>query len=95
MTVGDAIAEMDASRFRKLGVPTIPVNTGKECYTDAKLTENAPNDAYLENTCLLIIENAGNFICPVDFNLGESLRVVIVSMIETILSSSIPRYSRR
>ena len=69
--VGEAITEMDASRFRKLGVPTIPVNTGKECHMDAKPVENAPNDIYLENTCLLIIENVGNFICPVDFNLGE------------------------
>ncbi|MDR7666795.1 hypothetical protein RG963_13600 [Methanosarcina sp. Z-7115] len=46
--VGDAIAEMDASRFRKLGVPTIPVNTGKECYMDAKPVENTSTDAYLE-----------------------------------------------
>ncbi|MCO5382879.1 MAG: hydrogenase nickel incorporation protein HypB [Methanosarcina barkeri] len=80
--VGDTIAEMNASCFRKLGVSTIPVNTGKECYTDAKIIENAPAYAYLENICLLIIKNVGNFICPVDFNLGESLRVVIVSVTE-------------
>ncbi|MGA9189053.1 MAG: hypothetical protein WB014_10985 [Methanosarcina sp.] len=80
--VGDEIAEIDASRFMKLGVPTIPVNTEKECHMDAKPVENAPNDIYLENTCLLIIENVGNFICPVNFNLGEYLRVVIVSVTE-------------
>lgn len=74
--LGGAIVEMDVSRFRKLGVPTIPVNTGKECYIDAKLVKNAPTYAYLENICLLIIENVGNFICPLDFNLRESLRVV-------------------
>jgi hydrogenase nickel incorporation protein HypB len=79
---GDVIAEMDASRFRKLGVPTIPVNTGKECHLDAKLVEKALNEIDLENTDLLIIENVGNLICPVNFNLGEHLRVVIVSVTE-------------
>jgi len=79
---GDVIAEMDAFRFRKLGVPTIPVNTGKECHLDAKLVEIALNEIDLENTDLLIIENVGNLICPVDFNLGEHLRVVIVSVTE-------------
>jgi hydrogenase nickel incorporation protein HypB len=79
---GDVIAEMDAFRFRKLGVPTIPVNTGKECHLDAKLMEKALNEIDLENTDLLIIENVGKLICPVDFNLGEHLRVVIVSVTE-------------
>ena len=66
---GDVIAEMDASRFRKLGVPTIPVNTGKECHLDAKLLEKALNEIDLENTDILIIENVGNLICPVDLSL--------------------------
>jgi hydrogenase nickel incorporation protein HypB len=79
---GDVIAEMDASRFRKLGVPTIPVNTGKECHLDAKLVEKALNEVDLENTDLLFIENVGNLICPVDFKLGEHLRAVIVSVTE-------------
>jgi hydrogenase nickel incorporation protein HypB len=79
---GDVIAEMDASRFRKFGIPTIPVNTGKECHLDAKLVEKALNDIDLATTDLLLIENVGNLICPVDFNLGEHLRVVIVSVTE-------------
>lgn len=79
---GDVIAEMDASRFRKLGVPTIPVNTGKECHLDAKLIEKALEEVDLDNTDLLIIENVGNLICPVDFKLGEHLRVVVVSVTE-------------
>ena len=79
---GDVIAEMDASRFRKLGVSTIPVNTGKECHLDAKLLEKALNEIDLENTDILLIENVGNLICPVDFKLGEHLRIVIVSVTE-------------
>ncbi|HWQ49219.1 MAG TPA: hydrogenase nickel incorporation protein HypB [Methanosarcina sp.] len=79
---GDVIAEMDASRFRKLGIPTIPVNTGKECHLDAKLVEKALDEIDLNSTDILLIENVGNLICPVDFNLGEHLRVVIVSVTE-------------
>ncbi|HHV25036.1 MAG: hydrogenase nickel incorporation protein HypB [Methanosarcina sp.] len=79
---GDVIAEMDSSRFRKLEVPTIPVNTGKECHLDAKLVEKALGEIDLNNTDLLLIENVGNLICPVDFKLGEQLRVVVVSVTE-------------
>lgn len=79
---GDVIAEMDSSRFKKLDVPTIPVNTGKECHLDAKLVEKALDEIDLSNTDLLFIENVGNLICPVDFKLGEHLRVVIVSVTE-------------
>ncbi|AYK15610.1 MAG: hydrogenase nickel incorporation protein HypB [Methanosarcina flavescens] len=79
---GDVIAEMDSSRFRKLDVPTIPVNTGKECHLDAKLVEKALDKIDLDNTDLLLIENVGNLICPVDFKLGEHLRVVVVSVTE-------------
>ncbi len=79
---GDVIAEMDSSRFRKLDVPTVPVNTGKECHLDAKLVEKALDEIDLNNTDLLLIENVGNLICPVDFKLGEHLRVVIVSVTE-------------
>jgi hydrogenase nickel incorporation protein HypB len=79
---GDVIAEMDASRFRKLDVPTVPANTGKECHLDAKLVEKALKEIDLKNTDLLIIENVGNLICPVDFKLGEHLRIVAVSVTE-------------
>ena len=75
---GDVIAEMDSSRFRKLDVLTIPVNTGKECHLDAKLVEKALDKIDLDNTDLLLIENVGNLICPVDFKLGEHVRVVVV-----------------
>ncbi len=73
---GDVIAEMDASRFRKLGIPTIPVNTGKECHLDAKNWWKKPwMKLILIARTSLLIENVGNLICPVDFNLGEHLRV--------------------
>ena len=74
---GDVVAQMDASRFEKLGVRTVAANTGRECHLDAKLVERS-----LEDIDILFIENVGNLICPVDYKLGEHVRVVVVSVSE-------------
>lgn len=79
---GDVIADMDAGRIAKLGVATIPVNTGRECHLDAKLVEKALKSVDLGNIDLLLMENVGNLICPADYRLGEHLRVVVVSVTE-------------
>jgi hydrogenase nickel incorporation protein HypB len=79
---GDVIADMDAGRIAKLGVTTIPVNTGRECHLDAKLVEKALKSIDLKNIDILLMENVGNLICPADYKLGEHLRVVVVSVTE-------------
>jgi hydrogenase nickel incorporation protein HypB len=79
---GDVIADMDAGRIAKLGVTTIPVNTGRECHLDAKLVEKALKSIDLKNIDILLMENVGNLICPADYQLGEHLRAVVVSVTE-------------
>jgi hydrogenase nickel incorporation protein HypB len=79
---GDVIADMDAERIAKLGITTIPVNTGRECHLDAKLVEKALKSLDLKDVDILLIENVGNLICPADYKLGEHLRVVVVSVTE-------------
>lgn len=79
---GDIVASIDASHFEALGVPTIGMNTGKECHLDAHLVEHALKKLPLRDLDLLFIENVGNLICPVDYILGEHKRVVIVSVSE-------------
>ena len=79
---GDVIADMDAARFEKLGVKTIPANTGKECHLDAHLISRCLKTNDLTGYDLLIIENVGNLICPADFDLGEDMKIVIVSVSE-------------
>ncbi|AKB85391.1 hydrogenase nickel incorporation protein HypB [Methanococcoides methylutens] len=79
---GDVVAEMDASRFERLGVRTVAANTGRECHLDARLVERSLADLDLKNIDILFIENVGNLICPVDYKLGERVRVVIVSVSE-------------
>jgi hydrogenase nickel incorporation protein HypB len=49
---------------------------------DAHLVKHALEDMPLENIDLLFIENVGNLICPVDFDLGSHLRMVVISVSE-------------
>ncbi len=79
---GDVIARIDAARFEKYGIPTIGLNTGKECHLDAHLVEHGLSELPLDSLDLLFIENVGNLICPTDYELGEHERVVIVSVSE-------------
>ena len=79
---GDIVADIDADRFKRYGVPVIAMNTGKECHLDAHLIENALDQLPLDDLDILFIENVGNLICPTDYSLGESKRVVIVSVSE-------------
>lgn len=79
---GDVISKFDANRFEQYKVPVVGLNTGKECHLDAHLVEHALNDLSLEDIDLLFIENVGNLICPVDFDLGSHIRMVVVSVTE-------------
>lgn len=79
---GDVVADMDAARFRKWDVTTVAANTGRECHLDAKLVEQSLTQVDLDATDIMFIENVGNLICPVDYRLGEHVRVVVVSVTE-------------
>ncbi|MDP3065358.1 MAG: hydrogenase nickel incorporation protein HypB [Methanobacteriaceae archaeon] len=79
---GDVISKYDAGRFESHNVPVVGLNTGKECHLDAHLVEHALHDLPLEEIDLLFIENVGNLICPVDFDLGSHLRMVVISVSE-------------
>lgn len=79
---GDVISKFDAGRFEKYNIPVVGLNTGKECHLDAHLVEHAFGDMPLEDIDLLFIENVGNLICPVDFDLGSHIRMVVISVSE-------------
>lgn len=79
---GDVISEFDAGRIEKHDVPVVGLNTGKECHLDAHLVGHGIADLPLDDLDMLIIENVGNLICPVDFELGSHLRMVVVSVTE-------------
>lgn len=79
---GDVISKYDAGRIERHNVPVVGLNTGKECHLDAHLVGHGLGDLPLDNINLLIIENVGNLICPVDFQLGSHMRIVVVSVTE-------------
>jgi len=79
---GDVVASLDAGRLERLGMPTVPLNTGRECHLDAHLVSHAIERLPLSELDLIFIENVGNLICPADFDLGAHARVVVVSVTE-------------
>ncbi len=79
---GDVISDIDAERLKKLGIPVIGVNTGRECHLDAHLIQHSLGKLPLNEIDLLFIENVGNLICPVDFALGTQRNITIVSVSE-------------
>lgn len=79
---GDVTGQDDYDRFRSVGLPSVNVNTGKECHLDAHLIEHALDDIELDAIDFLFIENVGNLVCPADFPLGTDKRVVVISVTE-------------
>ncbi len=79
---GDIYTSKDARRIEKHGVPVRQINTGGACHLDARMIRKALDEFDLENIDLLIIENVGNLVCPVEFNLGEDIKVAVLSITE-------------
>lgn len=79
---GDQQTLNDANRIAALEIPVVQINTGKACHLDASMINNAIKKLNPENGSILFIENVGNLVCPAMFDLGESKRIVIMSVTE-------------
>ncbi len=79
---GDVSGQDDYLRFIGKDMPSVAVNTGKDCHLDAHYVSHALEDFDLEELDYLFIENVGNLICPVDFPLGTEANIVVVSVTE-------------
>ncbi len=80
--VGDLATENDAIRIRSTGAPAIQITTGTLCHLDAEMVARAAGRLDLDALDLLIIENVGNLVCPAAFDLGEDIRVALLSVTE-------------
>jgi len=80
--VGDLATDNDAARLRTAGVAAVQITTGTLCHLEAEMVARAMADLDLDALDLLIIENVGNLVCPASYDLGESLRVVLLSVTE-------------
>lgn len=79
---GDQQTSMDADRIHATGTKVVQINTGKGCHLDAHMVLHAVQGMKPANNAVLLIENVGNLVCPALFDLGESERVVIISVTE-------------
>ena len=79
---GDLATARDAERLVAVGLPTIQINTGGGCHLDAGMVRSALDGLDLEALDLLFIENVGNLVCPSSYRLGESRRLVLLSVPE-------------
>jgi hydrogenase nickel incorporation protein HypB len=80
--VGDLATDNDAQRLRESGAPVVQVTTGTVCHLEAEMVARAVKELDLNGVELLIIENVGNLVCPASYDLGEDLRVVLLSVTE-------------
>jgi hydrogenase nickel incorporation protein HypB len=79
---GDVTTTIDADILASEGIPTVQINTGKECHLDANLIRKALDITPLDKLDLIFIENVGNLICPAEFPLGSDKRLVVISVTE-------------
>lgn len=79
---GDIAGSIDAQRIEALGIPVVQINTEGACHLDASMIAAAVEGLDLEAVRLLAIENIGNLVCPAGFDLGEHLRLVVLSVSE-------------
>jgi hydrogenase nickel incorporation protein HypB len=89
--VGDLATDNDARRLWAAGLAAVPITTGQACHLEAGMVarglqqleqELGAGGGQLADLELLVIENVGNLVCPAAYDLGESLRVVMLSVTE-------------
>jgi hydrogenase nickel incorporation protein HypB len=83
---GDMTTQLDAQRLEAVGVPVIPITTGRACHLDAamvsgglSLLQQRLDPASLD---VLWVENVGNLVCPAEFEVGEHRKVALLSVTE-------------
>ena len=80
--VGDLATENDAVRLARSGAPVKQITTGTLCHLEAAMVQSALEGWDTSNLDFLFIENVGNLVCPSSYDLGEDLRLVLMSVTE-------------
>ena len=79
---GDVQTDLDARRVARYGVPVVQIVTNGGCHLEAPLVADALARLEPGGAGIVIIENVGNLVCPAGFDLGEHLKVVVLSVTE-------------
>lgn len=80
--VGDLATENDATRLARSKAPVRQITTGTLCHLEAAMVQKALEGWNLAQLDFLFIENVGNLVCPSSYDLGENLRLVLMSVTE-------------
>jgi hydrogenase nickel incorporation protein HypB len=82
--VGDLATENDAQRLARSHAPVRQITTGTLCHLEAAMVQSALEEEQwdLNQLDFLFIENVGNLVCPSSYDLGEDLRLVLISVTE-------------
>jgi len=82
---GDIQSSCDAERIGQKGVQVVQLNTGGSCHLDGNMIKSsleALDLKQLDLLMVLMVENVGNLVCPAEFNLGEDMKAMILSIAE-------------
>ena len=79
---GDIAGQIDADRIAAMGIPAVQLQTDGACHIEAMSIQNILPMFDLESLDVIFVENIGNLVCPAEFNIGEDLRISLLSVPE-------------
>ncbi|MGH4122863.1 MAG: hydrogenase nickel incorporation protein HypB [Clostridium sp.] len=79
---GDIESDIDTRILTSLGIDTIQINTHGACHLDAPTISSVLKEFKMDNPGVMFIENIGNLVCPAEFNIGEDIKMLIVTVTE-------------
>ena len=79
---GDCDSMVDSEKIIANGATAVQINTGGACHLDAVVVQRALESFPVEDFDAVFVENIGNLVCPAEFDIGESLKVMILSVPE-------------
>lgn len=82
VVVGDLETDNDAVRLHSAGAPSVQIVTGTVCHLEAEMVSRAVDGLDIDDLDVVVIENVGNLVCPAAWDLGEDLRITMLSVTE-------------
>ncbi len=79
---GDIAGQIDAEKILSLGVPAVQLNTDGACHIEAMSIQKILPLLPINDLDVIFVENIGNLVCPAEFDIGESLRITLLSIPE-------------
>ena len=79
---GDIEGTIDSKKIQDEGIPVVQLNTQGACHIEAMSIKNIISDFNLDELDLIVVENIGNLVCPAEFDIGEVLKVALLSVPE-------------